>query len=248
MRVNEYKKEIMRRIKASPLWAEIITIVDRQTSGKFYLVGGKLYRTALEVIYGINAASTEADWDFLALKVERQHGLFTANWSFSNFPGQTERPLGAYPKEYTTWSARLEKHEVRKSVDAGLRRCRKLILLCKLDIIDVRDTQATRSNPQYTICGYFNAVPISIQAIAYDFETDEIIGDRGLWSIINKKIFLNPTFDLPNARYRSPSGWKCYFKEKETSTGCKLLAGKHSCYCYAENHTLLWLGCKCGGT
>jgi len=246
MRVNGQRKEILRRIKADPYWLEVVTLVQRNVSGKFYLVGGKLYRTALEVCYGIDAGSVKADWDFLALKVEPQYVSLTNGWRFARFPIRDEEE--AYPEEMTVRSARLEKRQTRNVV-AGIvvpSLFGRLKVLTKLDIIDVRDTQNYRK-PLNDISGYFDAVPISIQAIAYDFHKDEIIGDRGIWSIMNRTIFVNPTFDIRRENYRSPSQWRDYFNKKEQTTGCKLKSGKHTCYCYPENHAMLSWGCKCGG-
>jgi len=244
--VNRCKAEIMQRIKADPYWLEVFTLVQKNVSGKFYLVGGKLYRTALEVIYGIDAGSATADWDFLALKVEAQRMRLASGWRFARFPDRHEDE--AYPEELTKRSARLEKHETRNAVEfiVSFGRLRAPKVVCKLDIIDVRDTQNYRK-PSLDVAGYFDAVPASIQAIAYDFHKDEIIGDRGIWSIMNKAIFVNPTFNIRRENYRSPSQWRTYFNKKVQTTGCKLLTGKHTCYCYPENHAMLAWGCKCGG-
>ena len=91
--VNRHKKEILRRIKQDPYYNEVVEIADRNTSGKFYLVGGKLYRTAIELIHDRDVGAGKADWDFICLKVD-SHGFPPRGWQFKTIKDRREQSGG----------------------------------------------------------------------------------------------------------------------------------------------------------
>jgi len=226
---------IMSKIMKHPDFHEVATLVKRNTSGKIYLVGGKIYRTAIELIHGYECGSKDADWDFLCEgEVVRQDRAYTgAGWSVKD--------LDYYG--YKEHSLCLQ----QMSVPSGLTGLAAMtqIRFKKIDIIGIKDIRKAIPKPVGTIHDYLDIVPLDVQSIALatDNGMPTLYGLKGMKSIEARTIKVNNAIGaLPNLDLER------YIKEKAQSLRFEaptLKVAKIPCSCFPNDIRLLWrLGCQ----
>jgi hypothetical protein len=258
---------VMARIENDLLWPEIKKMAKGICS-RWLLVGGKVYRTLIELKYGVNVNAAAADWDILCFDMTKQsiqfplwiktrgqgaiktftnkrpHGLKTRkntiyrSGSFTDDDDEIDE-IDAQPKKLPMKIVNSARYEYRGGLVNGPLICSDN--LPQVDFIDVNDA-AQKSNA--TTWDYFEAVPLDIQAIALDWGRGEIFGDQAMAAIKHQEIRLkNSNKLLPNL------DTSLYLRDKATSLGFQINTdAKHRCYCYPESDALLFInGCKCGG-
>ncbi len=132
-------------------------------SKTLYLVGGSLYRNLVRELYGINH-QCYYDIDFLAEDVELDK--LPSNWI-------------------------VEKYRPRDLAEG----CIGYRIKTGKSIFDLsllkNHASSIMTNSSPSIGTYLRFVPLSIQSIAYDFDNKRLLGDIGIRSILDKKIWFN---------------------------------------------------------
>lgn len=232
---------IMDRIMRHPDFAEVSKLVKRNTGGKVYLVGGKVYRTAVELVYGYPCGAEKADWDFLCLGdvVHRQRAYLLPDWHVDYCPYE----------DYKEHSMCLEYIPPRGPGGfGGPGVIQAYGPKKKIDIIGIKDIPKFNGSEASSsrLNDYFDAVPLTIQAIA--LSTDSYSYPR-LWgaaldSIEAKTIYVN------NERGTlRPFDVRQYALQKADSLKFKYhgyrKAGKTPCDCFDGDIGALWRnGCQ----
>jgi len=230
---------IMRRIMAHKDFHEVATQVSRNASGKIYLVGGKVYRTAIEVIHGYYCGANEADWDWLCVgEVVKPDRLFlTDGWnnSMNKYYNYKDNSLCLKKTFATPWHT----HMASRPTET---------YQAKIDIIGIKDV--VKGCPDYPREGklqdYLDVVPLTVQSIALSTDSGQhypaLYGVKAIKAIERKIIEVNnsvgclPNLDLPR-----------YIKEKADSLNFTYTNGttKIPCNCYAKDNIALWnYGCQ----
>lgn len=65
---ERYASELSRRITSYPEYQQVWEIVTKNCDGPVRLVGGRVYRTLLEIIHGISFGADKCDWDWVTTK------------------------------------------------------------------------------------------------------------------------------------------------------------------------------------
>ena len=193
--MKKLSKQLGRRVLATlnkdPNFKDVYQMVINRSKTKPYLVGGKLYRTLVEIIYDYPARSHSCDFDFAAEDIRknkkrkkiRERGTIDANNDFFAPPVISAiSAITARPSPYSGDS-------VKMRTESG----------CSIDLICIADL-VTKNKIKYpaTIEGYFSSVPLSIQAIAMDLDRCEIFGKVGIDSINEKFVWINNKDTLAN--------------------------------------------------
>jgi hypothetical protein len=164
-------KKVLATLNKDPNFQDVYQLVLNRSKTKPYLVGGKLYRTLVELIYGYPARSVSCDFDFAAEDVRKTKFKKKKFMKADGTVGIEKIPV---PYE--------EGGAVKMHTQSGC----SIDLICLPDLADVKAGKLPASME-----GYFAAVPLSIQAIAMDLERCEIFGKVGLDSINEKYIWVN---------------------------------------------------------
>jgi hypothetical protein len=167
--VLEQTKE---QIFSNPNWGPVLDVAVKNNDGQLYLVGGRLYRTLIEVMYGYPCRSECVDWDFATTKVKENKywpKLFT----------EKEKP--GYPGLGGPESNRIRTGSIHLSSRRG-----GVDIINIPDIIQVREERAPKN-----IHGYLDSVPLTIQSIALDLANGTLVGDAGIESLLSKRIWVH---------------------------------------------------------
>lgn len=250
--VKSATNDVLRRLEESLAFKDIRSMVDGFCS-KWYLVGGKAYRTLAEELHSEKCNANEADWDFICFDTTKQAIQFDL-WTKTRGPGSTFNPDDSQVVKssygFTT---------VRKALNArkkmGVQSLpveqRKLSSRFeggkygqKVDFIAIEDIKPEGGKLE----DYFEAVPIDIQAIALDFKKRTFIGDMGVASVCRKtmrlknRIALEDVGNDPDSYIESKK--QSFFPMKFTVVEDV----RHRCYCFPDDIKALFIhGCKCGG-
>ncbi len=190
--MKKLSKNLSRRVFATlnkdPNFKDAYQMVCNRSKTKPYLVGGKLYRTLIELIYDYPARSHSCDFDFAAVEIIKKKKKKKKRQSFVTHDGTTQYIDDADDAPFDGhYKKRREKspyngESITMRTDSG----------AKIDLISIPDLKAVRDGKQpATIEGYLNSVPLSIQAIAMDLDRCEIFGKTGIDSINEKYVWVN---------------------------------------------------------
>lgn len=240
-------KAAMKRIKQHPDFNEVMNLVTRNTSGEVFLVGGKVYRTIVELVHGYDCGAEEADWDFLCLgDVVKKHRVYVfGDWSPDISPYEDYKANSLCLKHYTR-SLNVN-GIVRGMGGIGGPGRRPISHAKKIDIIGIKDVPKFNSH-EGVLLGrlddYFKAVPLTVQAIALSKGSYPCLYGKALPSIEAKTIHINNEhgtlrpFDIHY--YASQKASSLKFKYHGYSRAYKV-----PCDCYEGDITLLWRnGCQ----
>ncbi|HEY1074849.1 MAG TPA: hypothetical protein VGE59_04115 [Patescibacteria group bacterium] len=87
-----------------------------------------------------------------------------------------------------------------------------------LDVVPLTNIHSIRTNKLApTIENYLLGVPLTIQSIAYDIETKEIIGDVGITSLLQKVVSVNNSEELHYLAQKYKRSMNSYISEKASS-------------------------------
>jgi hypothetical protein len=206
-------REVLSVLNKDASFKDAHAMVINRANTKPLLVGGKLYRTIVEILYGYPAKSHSCDFDFAAEKVIKKkrkdwyktpaYGtVLSTNAIYISSEPQTPEVNFIYDRDNT--------HMITLSG-------------APVDLINIGDLTDVRNKVQpNSIEGYFACVPLSIQAIAMDIERCEIFGKAGIESINEKYVWINNENALETYCKIKNILPKYYLKDKATSIkfGC----------------------------
>jgi len=209
-------EEILKRLKGHTDWVAASYMARKNSHGPLYIVGGKVYRLALELVHGINANWRDGDWDFLA------DGELCAPWRAECVddwePGDTP-----YYYEYSIRFTRLgvTKGPLQFSTVTG-----------KIDLMSTKDFGGDLED-------YYYQVPLKIQAISLNLSTHRLSGPglkdigRGVLTPNNP----NAVRDFPNYATDKATSLGIHFLGNKTS--------RVPCDCFYGNiFALMNFGCQ----
>lgn len=148
-------------LRGSVDWADVYAMARNNSSGALYVVGGRVYRAALELIHGIRAGPRYCDWDFFV------EGELCATWRAATPQGWV-CSRGSYKSQHSLRFSRRHGGFQRGAITALMPPATQ----DKVDLISSKDF----GDPGGTILDYFDAVPLKIQAIALDIPNRKLFG------------------------------------------------------------------------
>jgi hypothetical protein len=177
--------EAILRIKTDPMFVEAYNIAKANTDGGVFLVGGKVYRNLISVIYKIDCGAKDCDWDFLTAKIKRKVKI-PKKWCFEEYDSYWGKQLRSpYIVEKNRGFVQFIKHTEKAPKKQ----------LCKIDLMNIKQVFGIKHSSFWrrtpTIENYFDAVPMTIQAIAFDPVEEKFLGTVGLQAILEQKIGVN---------------------------------------------------------
>jgi len=172
-------KRVLTVLNKDPNFRDAYQMVCNKSKTKPYLVGGKLYRTMIELTYDYPARSHTCDFDFAAEEIRKKKQKFKKKRYTDKYGEIRYRTVPVFD--------RYNSDSIHMKTESG----------AKIDLISISDLIAVRAKQQpISIEGYFGSVPLSIQAIAMDVDKCEIFGKIGLDSINEKYVWVNNEFVL----------------------------------------------------
>jgi len=240
--VKSATPDVLKRLEENLAFKEVKRMADGFCS-KWYLVGGRAYRTLAEELHSEKCSASDCDWDFICFDTSLQDIQYDG-WKKTRGPGSVNsidsdeysfRPIkyGKLTKGVRSLSVEERK---RSSRFEGGKYGQKVDFIAIEDIISENGT----------LQDYFNAVPLDIQAIALDFKARLFIGDMGISSVCRKTIRLKERTALKSV---DPD---TYIESKRVSLLPMRFtineSVRHRCYCFPDDIKALFThGCKCGG-
>jgi len=172
-------KRLLTVLNKDPNFKDAYQMVCNRSKTKPYLVGGKLYRTLIELMYDYPARSHSCDFDFAVCEVvkrkrfkEKTISLHDGTFDYIQVPVNGTYGNGGSTKMRTREGA-------------------------SIDLIDISGLKAVRAKKQpLSIEGYIGSVPLSVQAIAMDIEKCEVFGKVGLDSLNEKYVWVHNSFTM----------------------------------------------------
>lgn len=164
--------EVCDTLQESPYWETVLAIAKKHDKGQPLLVGGKLYRTIIEVMYGYPARAECVDFDWLLIdpRDKKAHLSLPKGWH--------------HEYAFTPYGAK----------DAGVNGSRRIKNRngLSIDLISTDGIEQIKNGrlPQ-GIVGYLMSVPLDIQAIALDIEDRRLYGEAGANAIVNRQVGIN---------------------------------------------------------
>lgn len=232
---NSIAEHAFRNIKAHPHYKAVMQIVEKNCYDQFYMVGGMVYRNLAIAYHKDNVISQKlyaatVDYDFLVMGIPRKVWI-PNGWKIkrrqntSSSYGTRQAPRkNSYTLEFQTPYPHEE--------------------YCKIDLISIYDITPKRKP---IVQDYFAAVPLDVQAIAYDTNKDRVFG-HGIDAVVSKTVRLQNRNGLINPPpFAEDAEW--YGREKAESMGFRFVTkgGYRKPPCTCESRDLLWHGCRCGG-
>lgn len=273
--VKQLTPQIMARIEKDPFWEE----VKKMASGicaRWYLVGGRVYRTAIEEMYGVKVGANESDWDFLCFDTTSQPIQF-AGWTKTRGPGSTgkgtkftTRPHGIPPAAFKAGRRYVSSGMIGPI--SGMPPAPNPLGLPQVSP-KMRITKSARFEYHGRIDGpIFSAdnapkvdfidiedasqksnasVEDYFAAVPIDIQAIALDWRKGvIWGDMALSAIKWKEIRLKNSTKLLPNlDTNLYMRDKAESLGFRINTDTpHRCYCYPESPSLLFInGCKCGG-
>jgi len=216
--------KIIDKIKSDPNYEEVYSVAKDNSNSKLYLIGGRVYRAVAEVFHGRDCSLNSCDWDFLAEKLS----TFTSvpkKWhheSYSDYGGRVL--VNPYKIGKQTGCIKFAKPPHPSKGQDGIKI--DLVNLSKLYGIAVKYKHSFLgikfSKQQNTLDDYFNAVPMRVQAIAFDPLEDKFYFGKSLADICNETISVNNYDALTHHAELHNKGISAILREKADSLGFKV--------------------------
>jgi len=227
---------IMQKVMAHADFHVVADIVRRNTSGKIYLVGGKVYRTAIELIHGYKCNSEGVDWDFLCIGevVEPRRAYVRDDWVPNEGEYDGSKANSMCLKHYSTSNSNYTPQSIFSPT-----------IVKKIDIIGIKDVMLATANPTGQLEDYLNIVPLTVQSIALSADSasyPSLYGRVGMKSIetrtvaVNNEIGALGRLNVPKYLRQKAENLQFYY------AGSNI---KRPCNCFPNDTQLLWrLGCQ----
>lgn len=214
--------EVLDRIKSYPDADTAIQYAFKNCYGPMYLVGGKVYRTLIEMMTGRDVGAKFADWDFLCMGDIKDVAPKPKGWRVSRCSYYSNRSV-AIAYHAPTGAAQ------------------------KIDLISMKDIMKKCSMDQSStrIVDYLNAVPIDIQAIAIGPNLNlQMYGNRCIEAIRRNRLSVNNSdgsiLPISTADYISQKAATIGFYTTQTAGIAKI-----PCNCFLNDAKALWaFGCQ----
>jgi len=172
-------------LNLNPNFSDVCQLVYNNCKEKPYLVGGKVYRTLIEVMFDYPARSECCDYDFACTAVIKRKKKKVV---YGDGSWKMMKPSYAYRKGG-------KKTPKRKQTSIHLKNKKG----CKIDVMNLPDLyQISDGLFPADMKGYFSVVPLSIQAIGMDLEKCEIFGVGGIDSLNERFVWVNNKRQLKN--------------------------------------------------
>jgi hypothetical protein len=207
-------KRVLTVLNKDANFRDAYQMVCNRSITKPYLVGGKLYRTLIELTYDYPARSHSCDFDFAANEI-RSKKRYKKKKIYNPLTELYEVKKFAVPSRYDG--------SINMRTDSG----------AKIDLIGISGLASVKTKKQpLSIQGYLGCVPLSVQAIAMDVDRCEIFGKIGLDSINEKYVWVNNEEVLKEYIKRVGGTADNYLKTKADSIkfGCHVKTPKRNQY------------------
>lgn len=231
---SDIAREVRRRLSSYPHYNDALAAANA-LSTDYYFVGGKVFRTAAEILYNVDCGAKDADWDILSLDTAFDVLFILPGWNKTRGPGVASFvSVSSYSVSGKGNFANPIKRSFRFERPASIR-----IPKTKSACIDLVAIEDVNENDK-TISAYFKAVPLDIQAIALD-PAGDFVSSPGLVALENKKVEWNN----PSNHSQSYMDEKLKTLKGFTAAVTKGAKPRHKCTC--DNRLLFTKGCQCGG-
>ena len=228
---------VIKKVQAYPYWQEVYQMA-RSFSGEVYLVGGKVYRSIIEIEHNRDCGSETSDWDFLLFGTSNQNRQFPG-WKQTRGPGAPPPDPGVVQKKsaYTAFSAIPKAQRLSRSYERDV-----VGIPSKVDLIAIEDVAKimTPNNGKLDLNLYFQSVPLDIQAIAVGAGYAGVEG-HGLDAVRNKQVRINNRTKVVRGR-----DIDAYAQERADGLGLPLCKDTVQASCSCESRVLFNSGCVCG--
>jgi len=224
-------KDVLSLIMSYPDAKETFDYARKSCYGPTYLVGGKVYRTLIEMMTGRDVNAQAADWDFLCMgkiKVKAPKRGWAMTGSLYGYGKRSRNIRRVQP--------------ISRSLQGKI--------ASKIDLVSMADVMAKVGfpNSQY-VSDYLRAVPLDIQAIGLDFESQQpqIHGSKAIEAIRCGRIAVNnpdgKILAVPMHQYINDKAISIGF----TAAGLTSIV-KVPCNCFPGDSKTLWQkGCQAPG-
>ncbi len=201
--------QVVEKIRNNWYFHAALKLARANSKGKIYLVGSSVYRTLIEVLFGIEGADNKArDYDFLADKLTWMSHVPTdlkeVQWREPFFYGGPMREILVNPFQVTTPPA------ARVFSKPGL----------KVDVFTMDSFPTARRTQNGSLFDYFCSMPLTLQMLAFDVDTGEVLGLGGLpLGIASREIMVNDRDELQRAAARENTSTQGYAATKSSGLG-----------------------------
>lgn len=180
----DFTKVFLDEVSIDTAFNSAVEIVRKNSSGNLWIIGGFVYRTIVQRLYGVERGNV--DLDFL----------------ISSPTPELQLPDG--------W-----KIEINHFGNPRFVRGKTMI-----DYIPLSTVYYPLSfGCEPTVENVFAFAPLNIQAIAYDFDRDRIIGERGIDAIERKMVEMNHPVCLAECAKRKGMSVQDFIEQKARSVG-----------------------------
>ena len=231
MNTKNLADRVLKKISSHEHYDEVMKVVRKNAYGKIFLVGGKVYRTAIEVMHNYYCQSESSDWDFLVL----------GDIKTIHIPQDWQTTSGYYEKKN---SVRIIRRGKKTQLKRGPYRYFGRLPDIKIDLISIKDIMKTAGESQRgNVKDYFRIVPLDIQALALDVEKKSLLGSKAVSAIKSRKVSVNNSIGaLPGLNISE------YIQNKASSIAfmCEQSPRtKSQCDCFSGDIKTLWdRGCQ----
>jgi hypothetical protein len=177
---------LAQKIWADPHFEDAYKLAKANSKGKLWVIGGKVYRHLLSLLHNEEFGTDKCDFDFLSEKL---------TW-FRHIPDDLY-------SEYTVHRA-YSSHKVMrnpfKKLKSNLGKSPRFVSKdLTVDIVSLKKARGiVEEGLPRTIDGYFQGVPLDIQACAFDLETETLLtSDAFRKALDNRTVGIN---NMPQAR------------------------------------------------
>ena len=190
--------ELIHKIEINSHWNEAWDIARSNSKGKVWLVGGKVYRTLTEIMFGTPAGAQGCDFDFITAKATWFNHV-PAKWYVVVNDDYGETRINPYTTDKTEHAWRY------------FREGRQL-----LDLLTFG--RATQAGFEASLDGYFKSVPLDVQAVALDVENRQLSGP-GLKAICRRVLGVNNLKQAEGAAKRASLTLSAFVEARALSLG-----------------------------
>jgi hypothetical protein len=176
------------RIKNDQEFEEIYHLAQTNSQGQLLLVGGKVYRTLIETLYGTECRAQTCDWDFLTQKLIKKANV-PRKWDVEVKDAYwgTIKKVAPYVVTQSPGCYRFYK---KYFADITHERVHRMDLMQINKVYAIKYPSFWRR--KLSIDDYFRAVPFNIQAFAFDPLNERIFGsDEAHIGLLSREIKLN---------------------------------------------------------
>ena len=168
---RQLSRRVLKELNKDQNFKDVYQMVSNKSKTKPYLVGGKLYRTLVEIMYDYPARSRSADFDFAAEEIRE---------SKKKKKGRIKLNANGVGASFVLADSDYSGESIKMTSAYG----------CPIDLINIPDLKGL-DGATPDINGYLTSVPLSIQSIAMDLEKCIIFGKVGIESLNERFVWIN---------------------------------------------------------